>query len=134
VATYFPLWLISLWETFIDLQANICQPWLRARDWLCAETKAYKSTERQELAEECKAFLGALPWDSHTVQDLWRYLSSHWTTGTQQNDLLDILGNCITSQADLAGKYRVHSLTLTAKIIEAAAMHDPDIYQSSQTF
>jgi len=134
VATYFPLWLISLWETFIDLQANIRQPWLRARDWLCAETKAYKSTERQELAEECKAFLGALPWDSHTVRDLWRYLGSHWTTGTQQNDLLDILGNRITSQADLAEKYSVHSLALTAKIIEAAAMHDPDIYQSSQTF
>jgi len=44
------------------------------------------------------------------------------------------LGDCITSQADLAEKYSVHSLALTAKIIEAAAMHDPDIYQSSQTF
>ena len=134
VATYFPLQLISLWETFIDLQANIHQPWLRAQDWLCAKTKAYKSTERQELAEECKAFLGAVPWDSHTVQDVWMYLSFLWTTGTQQNDLLDILGDHIISQADLAKKYSVHSLTLTAKIIEAVVMHDPDIYQSSQTF
>jgi hypothetical protein len=40
----------------------------------------------------------------------------------------------MASQADLTKKYSVHSLSLTAKIIEAAAMHDPDIYQSSQTF
>ena len=52
----------------------------------------------------------------------------------QQNDLLDILGDRITSQTDLAEKYSVHNLALTAKIIEAAAMQDPDIYQSSQTF
>jgi hypothetical protein len=40
----------------IDLQANIHQPWLRAWDWLCAETTPYKSKERWELADECKAF------------------------------------------------------------------------------
>ena len=65
---------------------------------------------------------------------LWRYLGPNWTTGTQQNDLLDILSDRITAQPALAERLQVRGLTLSAKIIEVAATQDPATYKAAQTF
>ena len=77
--------------------------------------------------------LGILPWDSMPVRALWHYLGPHWTTGTQQNDLLDILSDHITAQPALAEQLQVNGLALSAKIIKAATQN-ATTYKTVQTF
>ncbi|KAJ8594099.1 hypothetical protein M405DRAFT_858399 [Rhizopogon salebrosus TDB-379] len=91
VATYFPLWLITLWATVLDLQKTVRKPWVQAREWLGMEMRQQRSRERRALAEDVKAFFGALPWDNIAVRNMWRFLGPHWTTSSMQNDLLDEL-------------------------------------------
>jgi hypothetical protein len=99
----------------------VCEPWIGAKEWLNAQVRQKISMERRELAEAATVLLATLPWDSMPVHTLWCYLGPHWTTGTQQNDLLDILSDHITTQPALAEQLQVKGLALSTKIIEAAA-------------
>jgi hypothetical protein len=134
VTTHFPLWVVSFWAAVLDIRQTVRKPWAEAKEWLNAETRMVKSIERQQLAEDAKVFLAALPWDSLPVCNLWRFLGPHWTTGSQQSDLLDDLSDRIMAQPDLAEKLCVKGLALSAKIIEAAASQDTDLYRTAQTF
>jgi hypothetical protein len=89
--------------------------------------------ERRLLAEDARAFFAALPWDSNMVRSMWRYLGPHWTTSSQQNDLLDVLSDRIAAQPDLSDRLQVKNLVLSAKIMEAAAQ-TADTYQMAQSF
>jgi hypothetical protein len=97
VTTHFPLWLIALWATVLDLQKTVRKPWVQAREWLGTELRQQRSRERRALAEDAKAFFGALPWDNNAVCNMWRFIGPHWTTSSMQNDLLDELSNRITA-------------------------------------
>jgi hypothetical protein len=134
VTTHFPLWIITFWAEALDLRKTIREPWVSAKEWLNAEVRQKISAERRELAQGATVLLAALPWDSNSVRSLWRYLGPHWTTGTQQNDLLDILSDRITTQPALAERLQVRGLALSAKIIEAAATEDSAVYKATQTF
>ncbi|KAJ7069139.1 hypothetical protein C8F01DRAFT_1245344 [Mycena amicta] len=64
---------------------------------------------------------------------LWRFLGSHWLSDTQMDDMLDLHFSKILCDPDLIFKYRVHSLSLVPKILEA---HEAGkaVYQSSSEF
>lgn len=100
---------------------------------MTTEIRQHRSAERRLLAEDAKAFLAALPWDSDTVQSMWHYLGPHWTTSSQQNDLLDVLSDHIAAQPDLSDWLQAKNLALSAKIMEAAAQ-TADTYQTAQSF
>lgn len=134
VATHFPLWIISFWAEALELRKTVREPWIGAKEWLNAQVRQKISVERRQLAEAAIVLLATLPWDSMPVRTLWRYLGPHWTTGTQQNDLLDILSDHITAQPVLAEHLQVKGLALSAKIIEAAAMQNTTTYKTAQTF
>jgi hypothetical protein len=134
VTTHFPLWLIALWATVLDLQKMVRKPWVQAREWLGTELWQQRSRERRALAEDAKAFFRDLPWDNNTVHNMWRFIGPHWTTSLMQNDLLDELSNRITAWPHLAARLQVRNLSLTAKIMEAAATHTSDTYQTAQSF
>jgi hypothetical protein len=134
VTSYFPLWLVSFWEAVLDLRKNVCKPWVAANEWLNAEIRQRRSAERRQLAGDARAFLAALPWDVEMVRTLWRFLGPHFTTGSQQDTMLDMLGDRIAARPDLAGRLHVKSLALSPKIMEAATGHETDKYATDQTF
>lgn len=134
VTTHFPFWVITFWETTIELRKTVRKPWAAARDWLNTKSRLRAVTKRAQLTDDAKAYLAALPWDSAPVSTMWRYLGPHMTTGSQQNDLLDALSDRIMAQPDLAKRLRVKVLGLTTKIMEAAALIDPSLYQTTQAF
>jgi hypothetical protein len=120
VTTHFPMWLVSFWDSVIDMQNGIIKPWVAAKEWLAAEIRQKRSIERRQVAEDVRAFLAALPWDSEPVRTMWRFLGRHFTTGSQQDSLLDRLSDCIAAQPDIVGRLCVRSLALSTKILEAA--------------
>jgi hypothetical protein len=77
VTTHFPLWLIALWATVLDLQKMVQKPWVQAREWLGTELWQQRSRERHALAEDAKAFLRAVPWDNNAVRNMWRFIGPH---------------------------------------------------------
>ena len=68
--------------------------------------------ERHKLAEDVNVLLAALPWgakksgvsDAESIHTLWRFLGPHFTTGSQQNDLLEILRGKIATDPDEIGE------------------------------
>ncbi|KIM92294.1 hypothetical protein PILCRDRAFT_361 [Piloderma croceum F 1598] len=117
VSTHFPLWVISFWAKALDLCKMVHEPWVGAKVWLNTEVKQKISAEQRQLAERATILLATLPWDNNPVHSLWCYLGPHWTTGTQQSDLLDILSDRITAQPALAGRLQVKGLALSPKIL-----------------
>jgi hypothetical protein len=115
VTSYFPLRLVSFWEAVLDLQKNVCKPWVAAKEWLNAEIRQRRSAERRQLAGDARAFLAALPWDVEMVRTLWQFLGPHFTTGSQQDTMLDMLGDHIAAWPNLAGQLHVKSLALSSK-------------------
>jgi hypothetical protein len=95
----------------------VCEPWIGAKEWLNAQVRQKISMEQRELVEAVTVLLATLPWDSMPVCALWCYLGPHWTTGTQQNDLLDILSDRITAQPALAEQLQVKGLASVATVM-----------------
>ena len=110
------------------------EPWVGAKVWLNTEVKQKISAEQRQLAEGATILLATLLWDKNPVHSLWHYLGPHWTTGTQQNDLLDILSDRITAQPALAGCLQVKGLALSPKILQAVATQDTATYEAAQTY
>ena len=134
VTTHFLLWVVSFWAAVLDICQTVQKPWAEAKEWLNAEARMVKSIERQQLAEDAKVFLAALPWDSLPVCNLWRFLGPHWTTGSQQSDLLDDLSDHIMAKPDLTERLCVQGLTLSVKITKAAALQDTGLYRTAWMF
>lgn len=78
------------------------------------------------LAQDTQDALATLPWCNPTVASLWHYLGPHWTTGTQQDNLLDTLADQITADPVLSEQLSVQGLSLTAKIIQIASLEDSE--------
>jgi hypothetical protein len=134
VTTHFPLWLVLFWEAVIDLHRSAIKLWAAAKEWLSVEICQKRSSERRQVAEDARAFLAALPWDSEPVRTMWQFLGCHFTTGSQQDSLLDRLSDCIADQPDVVGQLCVKSLALSPKILEAAAAQQTGTYKTAQTF
>ena len=61
-ATYFPLWIVTLWNSILNICAKIQKPWHKAQDWLQQQMYNPCSVEQQHLAQMANKLLNALPW------------------------------------------------------------------------
>lgn len=142
VSTHFPLWLITFWKEVHLLRISVRSPWVKAQGWLNGELRQKRSSERRARAEEVNMLLSSLPWginkcgvsDNEPIHTLWRFLGPHYTTGSQQNDLLEILRCRIASDPSLVQHMRVEGVDLTVKIMKAATTRGTDEYQIEQGF
>src|SRR5882762_2448263 len=93
-----------------------------------------KAIQHHTCAEDVNILLAELPWginkcgvsDSKPIHTMWCYLGPHFTTGSQQNDLLDMLRNCIITDPDLVGHLHVGWVELTEMLKRAATTRGTD--------
>jgi hypothetical protein len=142
VSTHFPLWLVSFWSDVYNIRTTARDPWVKAKAWLATELQQKKSLHRRTYAEDVNILLSELPWgikkcglsDSEPIHTLWRFLGPHFTTGSQQNDLLEILRSHVAADPGLVQHIRVEGVALTAKLAEAAATNGTDAYHTEKRF
>lgn len=131
VTTHFPLWVVSFWAKVVELR-SMRRSFVTGKEWLGQETTGGRSAELVRLTQDAQDALATLPLDSPTVASLWRYLGLHWTTGTQQDNLLDALADRIIADPVLSEQLSVHGLSLTAKIIQMASLQDSHTYRTAK--
>ncbi|KAJ7772490.1 hypothetical protein B0H14DRAFT_2632318 [Mycena olivaceomarginata] len=94
--THFPLWVITYWNTVVDIRTKIRKPWNEARDWVRNQMQQKKRSDVRDLAAETSRLLAILPWnaakrglsDTEPLHTLWRYLGPSWMSSTDENDML----------------------------------------------
>ncbi|RDB15164.1 hypothetical protein Hypma_004858, partial [Hypsizygus marmoreus] len=130
IETLFPLWVITFWNEVLNV---------RDIDWVLKQTRQTQFPERGALAEETILLLSVLPWgirkpsglsDGLEVHTLWRFLSDHWLSCSQQNDLLEMLRQKVIGDPKLAQKFCIKSVDLTTQLL-AVFKDRPDNYQTS---
>ena len=115
---------------------------VKAKAWLTTELQQKKSLHCHTYAEDVNILLSELPWgikkcglsDSEPIHTLWRFLGPHFTTGSQQNDLLEILRSHVAADPGLVQHIRVEGVALTAKLAEAVATDGTDAYHTEKRF
>jgi hypothetical protein len=127
----------------LDFKRDVQAYWVRSLDWVAKQKKtSKKNPARAVLVEETTHILGMLPWgwakppglsDSEPAHNLWRFLGPHWLAGSQQNDMLELLRHKVDSDPELAKKFRIQGIALSAKILEAHKA-GCETYKSSQSF
>lgn len=132
VTTHFLLWLVSFWVAVIDMEKAVRRPWSTTREQLRTELHQRVSVEQKTLAADANSFLAKLPWDSEPVRTLWRFLGPHWTTSSQQNDMLDELADRIHDVPELRTNILAHNSFLSAKIIQLAASRESCSYSEAK--
>ncbi|KAJ7473130.1 hypothetical protein B0H11DRAFT_2037380 [Mycena galericulata] len=108
----------------LDLKQKARGPWVKASDWLAQQKKlAKKNPAHSALVEETAQILRMMPWswakppglsDSEPVYNLWRFLGPHWLTGSQQNDMLELLRRKVDNDLTLSQKFRVQGTALNS--------------------
>jgi hypothetical protein len=101
-----------------------------------------KALQHRTYAEDVNIFLTELPWginkcgvlDTEPIDTMWCYLGPHFTTRSQQNDLLEILHNCIVTDPGLVQRLHVEGVALTAALKGAVATRGMDTYHTGQQF
>ncbi|KAJ6590815.1 hypothetical protein B0H10DRAFT_2197604 [Mycena sp. CBHHK59/15] len=129
--THFPLWLISFWNDVIDIRLHVRKPWNDARDWVKKQMGHKKNSDVRKHATETSRLLGILPWngskrglsDVSPIHTFWRYLGPEWLSSTDENDMLEMLREKITSEPELVGSVRVEVVEFTAKVTAAFKDH-----------
>ncbi|KAJ7468437.1 hypothetical protein B0H11DRAFT_2045881, partial [Mycena galericulata] len=121
VVTHYPIWVVTYWDTVLDLKQNVRGPWVKASDWLAQQKKlAKKNPAHSALVEETSQILRMMPWswakppglsDSEPVYNLWRFLGPHWLTGSQQNDMLELLRRKVDNDLTLSQKFHLPEIT-----------------------
>ncbi|KAJ6476627.1 hypothetical protein DFH09DRAFT_952195, partial [Mycena vulgaris] len=101
VTTHFPLWVLTYWNLILDFKRDVRGPWVKCSDWLTQQKKvSKKNAVREALVDEARLILSMMPWgwakpqglsDSEPAYNLWRFLGPHWLSGSQQNDMLELL-------------------------------------------
>src|SRR5260221_7666106 len=123
--TDFPLWTVTFWNRVIDAK-EVSSKWIDSVDWVMAQLHQKKSEERRILAEQAMLYIAALPWavnkpsglsDNEPIHSLWRYLGPNWLSGSNQNDLLELLRHQLAGQPDVARKYRVENTDTAEKLL-----------------
>lgn len=139
--TRFPLWTITFWNQVLDTR-EVSQKWVKCVDWVMVQLRQKKSEERQLLAEQAMIHISALPWavkkpkglsDNEPIHTLWRYLSTNWLSGSNQNDLLELLRHQLAGWPDIAKTYRVGGTRVTDKLLEVYRKRDIIQYTKDQS-
>ncbi|KAJ7855193.1 hypothetical protein B0H14DRAFT_3647600 [Mycena olivaceomarginata] len=128
-ATHFPLWVLTYWGAVVNTKRNAWSPWRNSQQWINKYRKTTnKNPGRAALAEEASVMLAMTPWgcpkppgmlDAEPFYTLWRFVGPHWLSGSQMNDMLELLRYKISSTPDLIRKTRIWGTALGAKIIDA---------------
>jgi hypothetical protein len=142
ITTHFPLWLILFWNEVHELRTTVHNPWIKVKAWLMMELHQKKALQHRTYAEDVNIFLTELPWginkcgvlDTEPIDTMWCYLGPHFTTRSQQNDLLEILHNCIVTDPGLVQRLHVEGVALTAALKGAVATRGMDTYHTGQQF
>jgi hypothetical protein len=139
--THFPLWVITYWNTVVDIRTKIRKPWNEARDWVRNQMQQKKRSDVRDLAAETSRLLAILPWnaakrglsDTEPLHTLWRYLGPSWMSSTDENDMLEMLRERIAGDPDLVGTVRVEAVELCEKLSTAFKNKEITSYDESSS-
>ncbi|KAJ6630032.1 hypothetical protein B0H10DRAFT_1939273 [Mycena sp. CBHHK59/15] len=118
VTTHYPLWVLTYWNTLVDFKHDVRRPWVK-----CQERHAPMGLEKIEVLS-----------DSEPYHTLWQFLGLHWLTGSQQNNMLELLHHKIDSKPKLAERFRIQGVALIPKILKAYRRAGTDMYQHEKSF
>ncbi|KAJ7342480.1 hypothetical protein DFH08DRAFT_1012113 [Mycena albidolilacea] len=116
-------------------------PWCKAQEWVKNNKKIItKNPTHAALAKDTAVMLAMLPWelakrglsDSEPFHSLWRFLGTHWLSGSQMNDMVEILRYKINSDPELVKNTRVAGIELLPKILAAHRAADAGTYWTEQ--
>jgi hypothetical protein len=138
--TYFPLWLITFWNSVLDVK-KISTKWIKSRDWITAQLRQRKSIERRTLAQTASIMLTNLPWGhlrpkgfsegGDPIHTLWRLLGSNWLASAEQDDLLELVRGKILETPESCARYGVQNTYFTKRLIDAFDSAD---YHTNKSF
>jgi hypothetical protein len=130
---------LTYWNEVLDFKWDVKVPWVKSSDWLAQQKKSCKKNpERAALLDEARQILSMMPWgwakpqglsDSEPSFNLWRFLGPHWLSGSQQNDMLELLRHKVDADPVLAQKIRIQGVALVPKILETHRA-GPDAYRN----
>ncbi|KAJ7785089.1 hypothetical protein DFH07DRAFT_704569, partial [Mycena maculata] len=94
------------------------------------------------LVDEARQNLRMMPWgwakppglsDGEPLYHLSRFLGPNWLTGSQQNDMLELLRHKVDDDGILSQKIRILGVALAPKLLEAHAASG-QTYRNAQSF
>ncbi|KAJ6601520.1 hypothetical protein B0H10DRAFT_2230550 [Mycena sp. CBHHK59/15] len=131
------------WNAILDFKRKVRAPWVKCSDWVTQQKMlARKNPAHAELVEEMGMILCMIPWgwakpeglsDSEPIHNLWCFLGPHWLTGSQQNDMLELLRHKANNDPVFAQNIRVQGVVLAPKILEAHAARG-ETYKNDRNF
>jgi hypothetical protein len=62
--THFPLWVITFWNTVVDMRLQIRKPWREAMDWVKQQMQQKKRSDARKMAAETSCLLALLHWNT----------------------------------------------------------------------
>jgi hypothetical protein len=108
--THFPLWVLTYWSAVHDIKRDAWVPWRNCQVWVNRQKKMGKTNPtRAALAEETSMMLAMVPWgrckpaglsDSEPFHTLWRFVGANWLSGSQMNDMLELLRYKVNAAPD----------------------------------
>ncbi|KAJ7038756.1 hypothetical protein C8F04DRAFT_1255678 [Mycena alexandri] len=111
VESHFPPWIISYWAAVIDIKRNARLP-----------------LGRSALAQQALLMLTMVPWgcskpaglsDSEPFYTLWCFLGTHWLSGSQMDDMLELLRYKIDTSPTSMPNTRTWGTALIPKVLAA---------------
>ncbi|KAJ6464631.1 hypothetical protein C8R47DRAFT_1155993 [Mycena vitilis] len=128
--THFGLWIVTFWVAVKDIKRDAWGPFRKSQAWINKQklNPSRSNPNRAVLAEEASFALTMLPWgcakppglsDSEPLHTLSRFAGPNWLTGSNMNDMLELLRYKINSDPELAKNTRVSGTALIPKILEA---------------
>ncbi|KAJ6456514.1 hypothetical protein C8R45DRAFT_580223, partial [Mycena sanguinolenta] len=127
-ASHYPLWILTYWESVSELKGDAWANLRQSRDWVNRQKKIIPANRgRAALADDVAVRMAMLPWgvkkrglsDSEPFHTLWRILGPNWLSGSEMNDMAELLRHKISMNADLVKNTRVCGTALVPKILQA---------------
>ncbi|KAF8172184.1 hypothetical protein K438DRAFT_1981629 [Mycena galopus ATCC 62051] len=100
------------------------------------------AVERAALVEEAQLIVAMMPWgrgkpqglsDAELLHTMWRFLGPHWLSGSQLNDMLELIYRKVCGDPTLSQKTHVQGLGLVPRILEAHGA-GTETYKSNHRF
>ncbi|KAJ6597417.1 hypothetical protein B0H10DRAFT_2232040 [Mycena sp. CBHHK59/15] len=90
--THCPFWIVTIWNTILDIRIQVRKPWTDATDWVRKQLQQKKKADVRQAAAETSRPLTMLPWNvakrglssTDPIHTLWRFLGSTWLSRTKR--------------------------------------------------
>jgi hypothetical protein len=136
--THFPLWILTYWSSVHDIKHDAWVPWRNCQAWVSRQKKVgRKNPDWVALAEEKSMMLAIVPWgrcklvglsDSEPFHTLWCFVGAHWLSGSQMNDMLELLQNKVNTIPESIQNTCIWGTALIPKILAAYRAADAGTY------